>query len=66
MHTGDEVTTVTIVSVEPIEWPDSFLGCPVEGGFAAQVITPGYRVIVQLEDEQLEIHTDLQGHAVTC
>jgi hypothetical protein len=66
MHTGDEVTTVTIVSVEPVEWPDAFLGCPVEGGFAAQVITPGYRVIVQLEDEQLEIHTDMRGNAVTC
>lgn len=65
-QTGDEVATVTIISVEAVEWPDSFLGCPVEGSFAAQVITPGYRVIVQLEGEQLEIHTDLTGHAVTC
>ena len=66
MEAGDEVTTVTIVEVEAVEWPDAFLGCPVEGSFAAQVITPGYRVVVQLEGEQLEIHTDLNGNAVTC
>lgn len=66
LETGDEVTTVTIVSVEAVEWPDAFLGCPVEGSFAAQVITPGYRVVVQLEGEQLQIHTDLTGNAVTC
>jgi hypothetical protein len=66
LETGDEVTTVTIVAAEAVEWPDAFLGCPVEGSFAAQVITAGYRVTVQLEGKQLEIHTDLRGHAVTC
>lgn len=65
-ETGAAVTTVTIISVELEDWPDTFLGCPVEGAFAAQVITPGYRVVVQIEGEQLEIHTDLTGHAVTC
>jgi hypothetical protein len=66
LESGAEVTTVTIVSAEAVEWPDSFLGCPVEGAFAAQVITPGYRVVVQLEGEELVIHTDLTGNAVTC
>jgi hypothetical protein len=57
---------LTIISAEAVEWPDTFLGCPVEGGFAAQVITPGYRVVVEYGGERYEVHTDLQGHAVMC
>ena len=65
-ETGEPVQTVTITSVEPVNWPDTFLGCPVEGSFAAQVITPGYRVMVEYEGKSYEVHTDMQGHAVTC
>jgi hypothetical protein len=64
--TGEEVDTVTIVSYEAVEWNDSFLGCPVAGEYAAQVITPGYRIIAEYEGQQYEIHTDLQGRAVSC
>ena len=30
-ETGDEVQSITITSVEAVDWPDTFLGCPVEG-----------------------------------
>lgn len=65
-ETGDEVQSITITSAEPVDWPDTFLGCPIEGSFAAQVITPGYLVVVEYGGETFEVHTDLQGHAVTC
>jgi len=65
-ETGEEVQTVTITAVEPVNWPDTFLGCPVEGSFAAQVITPGYRVMVEYKGKSYEVHTDMKGHAVTC
>jgi hypothetical protein len=65
-ETGAEVQTVTITAVEPVNWPDTFLGCPVEGSFAAQVITPGYRVMVEYQGKSYEVHTDTKGHAVTC
>jgi hypothetical protein len=65
-ETGDEVQSITITSVEAVDWPDTFLGCPVEGSFAAQVITPGYLVTAEYEGEVFEVHTDLEGHAVTC
>jgi hypothetical protein len=57
---------LTIVSAEVVDWPDTFLGCPVDGAFAAQVITPGYRVVVEYEGERIEVHTDMTGHAVAC
>lgn len=57
---------LTIIEAEQVDWPDTFLGCPVDGAFAAQVITPGYRVIVEYQGERYEVHTDLAGHAVMC
>lgn len=66
LETGDEVQTITITSVEGVDWPDTSLGCPVEGMFYAQVITPGYRVTVEHEGQSFEVHTDLAGHAVPC
>ena len=65
-ETGEDVQSVTIIAAEPVDWPDTFLGCPVEGQFASQVITPGYRVMVDYQGTHLEVHTDLKGRAVTC
>ena len=64
--TGQDIDAVTIVSYEAVEWNHSFLGCPVAGEYAAQVITPGYRVIAEYDGQQYEIHADLQGRAVGC
>ncbi len=57
---------VIIVAIEPVDWPDTSLGCPKEGEFYAQVITPGYRVIVATSDRRLEYHTDRTAHFVLC
>ncbi|HQY30858.1 MAG TPA: hypothetical protein PK691_06210 [Thermomicrobiales bacterium] len=65
-QTESDVATVTITEAEPVEWDDAFLGCPVEGEFAAQVITPGYRIVAQFDGQTYEIHTDLQGNATSC
>jgi hypothetical protein len=65
-ETGEQVQSITITDVQSVEWSDTFLGCPVEGSFAAQVITPGYRVQVEYKGTHYEVHTDLDGHAVTC
>jgi len=66
LQTDSDVATVTITEAEPVEWDDAFLGCPVEGQFAAQVITPGYRIVAQFDGQTYEIHTDLQGNATSC
>jgi hypothetical protein len=55
-----------IVSAEPVDWPDTFLGCPVEGAAAAQVITPGFRVTVEYGGQTFVVHTDMTGQAVIC
>jgi hypothetical protein len=57
---------ITVVSIKAVDWPDTALGCPEEGGIYAQVITPGYRIELTDGTETLTYHTDLQGTFVNC
>ena len=42
---------------QPVQWRDSSLGCARGGGMYMQVITPGYRILVQAGDDLLEYHS---------
>ncbi|MGD2144512.1 MAG: hypothetical protein PVF54_08560 [Anaerolineae bacterium] len=58
---------IEVLSVELYEWADTSLGCPEAGTSYAQVITPGYRVILETQGEKYEVHTDREGRvAVIC
>lgn len=63
--TGTPADQITVAQVEAREWPDASLGCPGEGGFYAQVITPGYLIRVTADGETLEYHTDASGETIT-
>jgi hypothetical protein len=55
---------VTVLTSEPVEWPDASLGCPQPGMMYAQVITPGYSFLLDAAGKQYTIHTDLTGQSV--
>jgi hypothetical protein len=55
-----------LVSVEAVDWPDASLGCPQPGMMYAQVVTPGYRVILEAGGKMYEYHTDEGRFAVLC
>ena len=57
---------ITVQSVEPVEWHDASLGCPQEGMMYAQVITPGFLVILEAGGEQYEYHTNQRDTVVLC
>jgi hypothetical protein len=58
---------VTVLSVEEMQWSDSSLGCPQPGMMYAQVITPGYRILLEANGETYDVHTNQTGNAaVTC
>jgi hypothetical protein len=63
---GVPAESITVVSDESVEWPDTSLGCPKEGEFYAQVITPGYLVILSIDGKELEYHTDSVDRAIHC
>lgn len=52
---------VTIVAVEAVEWPDACLGVALPDVMCAQVITPGYRIILEVDGGRYEYHTDRNG-----
>jgi hypothetical protein len=59
-----DLDQIEIVSVEAVEWPDACLGVYTADMMCAQVITPGYRVILAVNGEQYEYHTNLDGSSV--
>jgi hypothetical protein len=44
-----------VVSTEARDFPDGSLGCPQPGMAYAQVITPGYRVLVEADGRRFDV-----------
>jgi len=57
---------VQVISVDATDWSDTSLGCPEPGMFYAQVITPGYLIVVSAGGQQFEYHANRRGRVVTC
>ena len=54
---------LTVEQVEAVQWRDACLGCAGPDEACAQVITPGYRVVLRAGDAVYEVHTDRDGGA---
>lgn len=63
---GVEPEEVKVVSVEEVIWPDTSLGCPEPGKVYAQVLTRGYRIVLEAKGDTYEYHTDTRGHFTRC
>lgn len=63
---GVSQADVKLVTAEPAEWNDSSLGCPKPGMTYLQVISPGYRIVLEAQGQQHEYHTDQQKTVVRC
>ncbi|NLG51109.1 MAG: hypothetical protein GX552_13460 [Chloroflexi bacterium] len=55
---GISADYIRTLSVEPVTWTDACLEIPHQGLFCAQVLTPGYRVVLEVDGRQYEYHTD--------
>ena len=65
-HLGADAGQIALLSVEAVEWRDSSLGCPQPGMMYAQVITPGYRVVLGVGSQTYEYHTSTRTSVVLC
>lgn len=54
---------IKVVSSEWVEWPDGCLGISTPGIMCTQVITPGYRVMLEVNGIQYEVRTNESGTA---
>jgi len=52
--------TIALVRSEAVDWSDSSLGCAEPGQTYAQVITPGYRIVLAVDETRYEYHADQQ------
>jgi len=50
---------ITVKSVEKITWPNSALGYPQEGHYYLQVLTDGYKIILDCNGKDYEYHTNM-------
>jgi hypothetical protein len=55
-HLGVQAAEVTVVSVEPTEFPDASLGVPEPGKSYAQMITPGFVIRLEANGEVYGYH----------
>lgn len=50
---------ITIKEVEDIVWNDSSLGCPEPGKFYAQVLTDGFKILLEAKGKAYDYRTSL-------
>lgn len=55
---------ISMVSIESREWSDACLGVASPGQACAQVITPGYRVVLEAQGQEYIYHTNESGSQV--
>ena len=61
-----DASSIIVASVQEIEWGDTSLGCPKEGMVYAQMIAPGYTILLQATGTTYEYHTDFAERFVLC
>lgn len=64
--TGTPERDIAGVSQEEVTWPDSCLGCVKAGEMCAQVLTPGYKIFLQVRDATYEYHTNRGKRVRLC
>ncbi len=61
-YLDSDMENLVVIGAESREWPSSALGCPAEDQVYMQVITPGYRLVLQgPEGQEYALHTTQTG-----
>ena len=55
---------ITLVSTESVTWPDGCLGVQREGVMCTQALVDGYKIILEVNGQQYEMHTNEDGSTV--
>ena len=60
------INQIILVEATEAEWSDSSLDCPQPGMQYLQVITPGYRILLEVRGTQYEYHSNKDAYVVYC
>lgn len=58
------LSQIKIVSTQAVDWPDSCLGIVHANQGCSQVVTPGFRIVLEANQLQYEYHTDQAGRQI--
>jgi hypothetical protein len=59
-------TQINLVEVMEVEWSDASLDCPQPGVDYIQVLTPGYRILLEAGGQEYEYHSNRDTYVVYC
>jgi len=57
---------IIVLEVEAVEWSDSGLGCPESGMSYLQIMTPGYRIVLEVSGQTYEYHSNRDAYVIYC
>lgn len=55
------LSAIKLVSTELVDWPDGCLGVVLPGMACIEVITPGYRILLDVNGTSVELHSTITG-----
>jgi len=59
-------TRIELIDAQEVIWPDSSLGCPRPGMFYAEVLTPGYMILLRANGHDYEYHAGRSSDIFYC
>lgn len=68
-HVADfavDKASISVISEEDVEWSSSALGCEKPGMAYLDVITPGFRVVIEQGGRQYQYHGARSGYIILC
>ena len=60
-----DVNGAELVLISPRQWPNGGMGCPQPGFFYTQAVSPGHKVVLELDGVQHHIHM-VDGGGLVC
>lgn len=65
-RTALEASSLVVESAQGVTWSDASLGCPQPGVSYAQMLVPGFRVVIRAGAQRLAYHAGRRGDFVLC
>lgn len=64
--TGVNADEIGVITAEAVTWSDGSIGCPEEGMGYTQALVPGYRVVLDVDGEEVHYHAGSDGQFFAC
>ena len=63
---GLNPSMIAVTGFEPREFSSTALDCPQEGVMYAEVITPGYQILLEAQGQEYDYRLDTQEAVIMC